>query len=206
MKYYLDITLVPDAEINLGFLWQKVYQQLHLALVDAAVIASDSNSVVAVSFPEYGSKVFPLGSKLRLFSLTKEAFSQLDIDKWLIRLTDYVHCKKVKSVPDTVSYVCFTRQQFTTNVNRLARRRAKRKGESIAQALKHYTDFEDQKSKLPFVNMVSLSTNSDADCMGNHKFRLFISKNIADDSKIGGVNTYGLSNREPINQTTVPWF
>lgn len=206
MKYYIDITLLPDAEVGLGFLWQKVYQQLHLALVDAKSLLKDSDSVIAVSFPEYGDKVYPLGSKLRLFSLTKEAFSLLDIEKWLIRLTDYVHFKQVNVVPDTASYVCFTRQQFTTNLNRLARRRVKRKGGSLAQALNYYADFEDHKSNLPFVNMVSLSSSKSFAGMENHKFRLFIVKEVADDFKRGDVNAYGLSASESNNQTTVPWF
>jgi len=61
MKYYLDITLLPDAETNLGFLWHKVYQQVHIALVENKVAKNQSE--IAVSFPEYGSKAFPLGAK-----------------------------------------------------------------------------------------------------------------------------------------------
>ena len=34
MTVYLEITLLPDVDISLNFLLQKVYQQLHLKLVD----------------------------------------------------------------------------------------------------------------------------------------------------------------------------
>ena len=34
MKYYLDMTLLPDTDITLDFIWQKIYQQVHIALVD----------------------------------------------------------------------------------------------------------------------------------------------------------------------------
>ena len=34
MKHYIEITLLPDAEVGLGFIWQKMYQQIHLALVE----------------------------------------------------------------------------------------------------------------------------------------------------------------------------
>mgnify|MGYP002637315332 FL=1 len=208
MKYYLDITLIPDAEVGFDFLWQKVYQQIHLAIVDIGNKQknSDSSFTIAVSFPEYGDKVFPLGSKLRLFAPTMEAFSQLEIDKWLVRLSDYVHLKAVQKVPKAVSYVCFTRQQFKTNANRLARRRAKRKGESLEQALKHYADFEGHESELPFVNMMSLSSGEHSSNQENHRFRLFIGKEAITDPKIGLLNAYGLSSSDSNTQTSVPWF
>ena len=193
MKYYLDITLLPDAEANLGFLWQKVYRQLHLALVEQQ--AANGNSAIAVSFPEYGDKDFPLGSKLRLFALTQSQLQQLDMGKWLNRLTDYSHCASIKKVSESVStFVCFKRVQFDTNVDRLARRRAKRKGESFEQALKHFNNFKEQESKLPFVNMNSLSKKE--------QFRLFIGKEIVKQTESSEFTSYGLS----LGGATVPEF
>ncbi|WP_423906114.1 type I-F CRISPR-associated endoribonuclease Cas6/Csy4 [Candidatus Spongiihabitans sp.] len=193
MKFYLDITLLPNAEATLGFLWQKVYGQLHLALVEMKM--SNGNSAIAVSFPEYGDKKFPLGSKLRLLSPTQEQLQQLDIGKWLNRLTDYSHCTPIKKVPESVSeFVRFKRVQFDTNVERLARRRAKRKGESMEQALKHFYGFKDRESKLPFINMNRLSKNK--------RFRLFIEKKIAKQKESCEFTCYGLSNQE----ATVPEF
>ncbi|MFT6209378.1 MAG: CRISPR-associated endonuclease Csy4, partial [Colwellia sp.] len=49
MKYYLDITLLPEADITLGFIWQKVYQQIHIALVDNKIGMNES--AIAVAFP-----------------------------------------------------------------------------------------------------------------------------------------------------------
>ena len=34
MKYYQEVTLLPNEEITPNFLWSKVYNQLHLALAD----------------------------------------------------------------------------------------------------------------------------------------------------------------------------
>lgn len=51
MDYYQDITLLPDAEVNLGFLWQKVFQQVHIALVEHKV--ADNRSAIALSIPKY---------------------------------------------------------------------------------------------------------------------------------------------------------
>jgi CRISPR-associated endonuclease Csy4 len=194
MKYYLDITLLSDAEVNLGFLWQKVYQQIHIALAENKT--ASGSSAIAVSFPEYGNEKYPLGAKLRLIGKTQEALNNLDAPKWLNRLTDYIHVTSIKEVPLSVDkFVCFKRQQFQTNIERLARRRVKRKGETLEQALKYYEDFEDTKSTLPFIIMQSLSADN--------KFRLFIKQKMVDEAVAGEFNCYGLSGAY---QTTIPWF
>jgi len=192
MKYYLDITLLPDAETNLGFLWQKVYQQVHLALVENKVTKYQSE--IAVSFPEYGNKVFPLGAKLRLLAETKAKLEQLDVIKWLNRLTDYVHCTSIKDVPDSVSsFTCFERVQVATNKERKARRRVKRHGGTLEEALAYFANFEVQYSTLPFINMNSLSENK--------KFKLFVNKIDVSEQRNGEFNCYGLS-----KIATVPSF
>ena len=192
MNYYQDITLISNSEINLGYIWQKVFQQVHIALAEEK--NANGNSDIAVSFPEYDSKNFPLGSKLRLLAYTSEQLQQLDICKWLNRLTDYCHFTSIKEVPQAVSeFMHFKRVQFDTNLERMARRRAKRKGESLDQAMQYFKDFKDKESALPFINMISLS--------GNKRFRLFIAKEAANKEKTGEFNCYGLS-----KTATVPWF
>lgn len=94
MKKYVEITLLPDAEIDLHFLWEKLYQQLHLAFVE---IADDQGMInVGVSFPRYEctEEKRSLGYKLRLFAESEDALRALQLDKWLARLSDYVHVKK----------------------------------------------------------------------------------------------------------------
>lgn len=192
MKYYLDITLLPDAEANLGFLWQKVYQQVHLALVENKT--ADNDSEIAISLPEYGCSTFPLGSKIRLLSRKKEQLQKLEITKWLNRLTDYAHCTSIKEVPKSVSqFACFKRVQFDSNIERLVRRRMKRKEETFEQAMDYFAGFEDRKSKLPFVNMKSLSESQ--------RFRLFIDRYVVGAACEGKFSCYGLS-----KGATVPLF
>ncbi len=192
MKYYLDITLLPDAEANLGFLWQKVYQQVHLALVENKIAINQS--AIAVSFPKYSDKEFPLGNKLRLFAETQEQFKQLDMGKWLHRLADYTHCTSVKEVPSTIDqFAQFKRKQFEVNAERLARRRVKRKGESLEQALNHFENFAGEETNLPFLNMKSLTSED--------SFKLFIGREILDKAGNGKFGCYGLS-----KGGGVPWF
>jgi CRISPR-associated endonuclease Csy4 len=193
MKYYLDITLLPDIEIPLGFIWQKVFHQVHIALADNKV--GENESEIALSLPNYGDKAFPLGNKLRLFSASEQALERLTITKWLKRFTDHTHITSVKAVPESTNeYVCFTRKQFNTNISRLARRRAKRHMETFDQALQHYASLADEQTKLPFINMKSLTNDT--------QFRLFIDRTITKAPKQGAFNCYGLSHATG----TVPWF
>jgi len=202
MKYYQDITLLPDAEANLGFLWQKVYQQIHIALAENKI--AENQSAIAVSFPKYDDKVFPLGDKLRLFAEQHSELEQFNIAKWLSRLTDYAHITSIKEVPSSVNeYACFKRKQFKSNLIKEAKRRAKYKGETLEDALTHFKDYQ-KESSLPYINMTSLSTEGERP--NNKIFKLFIEKNKADKLEQGCFNCYGLSSREITKIATIPWF
>ena len=191
MKFYLDITLLPDEETDLGFLWQKVYQQVHLSLVENK--QSDNSSLVAISFPQYGETNFPLGGKLRLLAGNAELLERLDLARWLTRLVDYCHTTSIKPVPTNVKYMQFRRNQFNSNVHRLARRRAKRKGETVEESLNYFASFKDEQTRLPYINMQSLSKDK--------KFKLFIKKESAEQEQSGEFNCFGLS-----KTATTPWF
>jgi len=64
----------------------------------------------------------------------------------------------------------------------------------------------DGKCDLPFVYMTSLSSSDDGVPSDRKKFRLFIEKVAVEKAQTGTFNCYGLSSRNPDNQTTVPWF
>ena len=194
MKYYIEIKLFADTEITLGFIWKKLYAQIHLALVE---VRDEKNLVsVGLSFPQYKLSEFPLGDKLRLFAKSKEELEALDLNRWLARLLDYVEVSQIKEVPSHVNeFVSFGRKQFKTNIQTLARRQAKRKGISYEEALKNYADFDEDKhkTKLPYVNIKSLSTG--------RELKVFIKKSEKQEPKEGLFSTYGLS-----NESTVPCF
>jgi len=183
--------------VNLGFVWEKVYQQLHLALVEHK--KSSSESALGISFPQYGKMTFPLGCKLRIFAPTEEQLQQLNIRQWLNRLSDHSHCTSIKAVPTGIKlFAIFRRKQFYTNAHvvRLAKRRSKRKKESLKQALEYFSGFNYQESKLPYINMVSLSSSQ-------NRFRLFIDRELLSQPSTGNFNCYGLSG---IKYATVPCF
>ncbi|MBC8258064.1 MAG: type I-F CRISPR-associated endoribonuclease Cas6/Csy4 [SAR324 cluster bacterium] len=203
MKFYTEISLIPCTEIALGFLWEKVFQQVHLAFAENKTV--NGTSEVGVSFPEYAAKPeknhFPLGSKLRLFAQTEKQLLRFNIEKWLNRLTDYSHCTSIREVPERVElYAVFSRKQFHTNPLRLARRRAKRTEESLEQAIEYYSSFKDKETKLPFINMVSLSSEQ------KNRFRLFVERELVNTPSEGVFNCYGLSCNDSGKSATVPWF
>ncbi|MFW8602439.1 type I-F CRISPR-associated endoribonuclease Cas6/Csy4 [Desulfobacterota bacterium M19] len=192
MIFYQEISLLPGADISPYFLWQKLYQQIHLALVENK--NSVNQSAIGVSFPDYNAAEYLLGTKLRLFAEDRRLLEELNCHKWLSRLSDYVQIGQTKSVPEKIEgYACFKHIKLKGNKGKLARRRARRKGESFQEALAHFDNYVEQHSKLPYINVVSLTNEQ--------RFRLFIEKQVSDQPQTGFFSCYGLS-----NTTTVPLF
>jgi CRISPR-associated endonuclease Csy4 len=217
MKFFLDIGLVPDAETNLGFLWQKVFQQVHIALVENGYESerklNDSsvkilrNSKIAVSFPEYGNKKFSLGSKLRLFSETNEELEKLNIDKWLNRLTDYVQISSIQPVPDNAAFMVFKQKRvkgvkrLEESLNKKADHISKKYGVDKSECLKELKiKHHFEKSKLPFIQLESQTSKK----RGEHGlFQIFIEKLECSESAQREYDCYGLA----LTKTaTIPWF
>lgn len=212
MNYYQEITLLPDAEIALGFLWQKVFQQVHIALADNK--ADSRYSCIAVGFPEYRQTQFPLGNKLRLFAKSQDALEKLNIHQWLIRLDDCVHIKGVKPVPSDVAYVSFVRRQVKSP-SRIARDMqekaalwARKSGKAIEECI---ADLEQSRPttlcRLPFLYLYSQQTRQRSPD-SNNKFPLFIE--MRQQSKLieGVFDCYGLSAKthgSPV-VATIPHF
>lgn len=194
MKYYIEITLLPNEEIPIYFLWEKLYQQLHLAFVE---IKDGSNkAAIGVSFPKYDNTLHHLGCKLRLFAPFNADLENLNINQWLSRLSDYVHITSIREVPNKKikGYAHFKRIQLKSNNARLARRKAKRKEISLDEAQGFYKQYKEVYSRAPFVRIKSLSSDK--------RFRLLIEK--VDVDKAGSkevFSTYGLS-----SISTVPLF
>jgi CRISPR-associated endonuclease Csy4 len=208
MKYYLDITLLPDAEANLGFLWQKVFQQIHLALVDNKVSANES--AVALSIVNYCDKAavdpnhkpFPLGNKLRLLADSEAILQKLDINRWLNRLMDYCHISSIKTVPtDIKQYARFNRKNVKS-IEKKAQRRAVHLAKPYDEVLAYLIEEGKSKAcKLPFINVESQESKKQAGKGVSCQFLLFIEQVLFDEAVNGKFDCYGLS-----KTATVPWF
>lgn len=192
MKYYIELTLLPGVDIGHYFLWEKVFQQVHLGLVEI----KNSNGIVpiGISFPEYNAERHEIGSKLRFFASEQKLLETLNISKWLRHFSDYVHLTRIRPVPDHISaHACYLRQQPKSSKERLARRKARREGIELEQALKLLEGFQEEQFKNPFITMTSQSSG--------RRFHLFILKQQAEKSVNQGFSTYGLS-----GSNTVPEF
>jgi len=191
MKVYQEITILPSEEIELYFMWEKLYQQLHLILVENLNEKGKSN--ISVSFPKYRQDKRWLGDKLRLFAESEHLLDTLNLSEKLARLSDYIHITSIRDVPNSVSgYTFFKRLNDKSNKEKLARRRAKRLNISFDEALAY---FKSNKERLqpkraliqyPFISMTSLST-------GN-KYPITIIREETEALIYGeGFSTYGLS-------------
>lgn len=179
MKYYQDITIIPGDGMSLYPIWEKVYQQVHLALVEHSFEVDEEignkremrrvkKSKVGLAFPNYHQKKHQLGNKLRLLSMSESDIHVLNLDQYFNRLEDYVHKTRIKLVSENkvTGYAFFKRFSTKGNVERLARRRQKRltaKGieTSYEKALDYFQNSQDRKAsdkiktRAPFVYLNS---------------------------------------------------
>lgn len=195
MNNYIELTLLPNIEedIPIYFLWEKVYQQLHLAFVE--VKDANNKIPVGISFPNYDEQQHQLGCKLRLFASSEDSLKALNLEKWLSRLTDYVHITSAKTVPKSVKkYAYFKRPRVENNNEKMARRRAERHGINLEDARLHFKGRQEKTCTAPFIFMSSLNSKQ--------RFPLLIQKIETDNSDTSkGFSTYGLS-----SQSSVPIF
>lgn len=194
MNSYQELSLLPQEEIPIHFLWSKVFQQIHLGLVE---MQDDQKRVpIGISFPEYviGEKYSVLGGKLRLFAQDEFTLVRFDAAKWLARLSDYVHCTSIRSVPEKLTgYAIFQREQPKTSKERLARRYASRHDVDYDAALLCYSRMTHRFVLTPFIRLRSLSSDK--------MFCLWIKKAAVAEFSDGSFSSYGLS-----ALTTVPDF
>ncbi len=197
MRFYQEITLLPNFEIDKNFLWFKLLTQIHLGLVK--IQDGNRKSPIGVSFPEYSAdksdkKKFGVGSKIRLFAQNEDDLIKFDSTKWLSCFSDYVHITAIRQVPQKIDgYAIYNRHQPKVNKERLARRYATKHKVSYEVALEHYKDMGEKLVKYPFVKLKSLSSKND--------FCLWIKKTTTNESNYQKFSTYGLN-----GISTVPEF
>lgn len=192
MNYYIEITLIPSADIGIHFIMEKTFRQIHLGLIK---MQSPTGKVpIGISFPEYDSEKNRLGGKIRLFAIKEPVLEKLDVSKCLGNLTDYVHVTGIRVVPENVSsYANFSRQQPKSSNIRMARRKARRESIEFEQALQILDEYKEQRVRTPFTNMSSQSSKQ--------RYRLFILRRKADELINDDFSCYGLSSK-----STVPLF
>ena len=133
-----------------------------------------------------------LGQKLRLMALDESDLIRLDINRWLHRLSDYVHVRGIVLVPETDSYESFSRENTKGSLEKHIRRRMKRHEETYEQALSNYGGYEqdDVKSRVPFIKLKSLASGNEF-CLNIDKKRVAVNTDELPTHQ--RFNTYGLN-------------
>jgi CRISPR-associated endonuclease Csy4 len=185
--HYIDIVLLPDPEFCEAHLLGALMAKLHRRLVQ---IRADD---IGVSFPGYSLRPRSLGRLLRLHG-SDVALRRVMTEPWLQGMRDHVSVTTVTPVPSGAVHRVVRRRQFKTNVERLRRRRMRRKGETAAQVAAAIPDSVERRPDLPYVHLRSASSGQ--------VFCLFVEQGAgAAGSVAGRFNSYGLS-----LGATVPWF
>ena len=197
MKYYQEITIIPDPDIAPYFIWSKLFTQFHIAL--AEMKNKHDIESIGVSFPDYhyddkNEKSSKLGLKLRVFAPSQEDLETINLDHWLARLTDYVHIKGIKDVPrdKITSYVSVHRYRFKpieVQAQTLADKLNVCYEEAMAIVVKRKA-----KLKLPFIRMFSESNKT--------HYPLQILQQPSEEDVTGGFNVYGMNGM--LDNVTVP--
>ncbi len=184
MNYYIDIKLLPDAELSETFLMNKVYAKLHKILSDLR-----SNSI-GISFPNYRKL---LGGVLRIHA-TKENLEQLQSLNWLSRLTDYCNISQITEIPEDIEgHRTVSRIQSNMTESKL-RRLIKRGSISSEEAKEYRAKMFQEGLDNPYVELESSSNG--------HKYRRYIAfSELSDTPKLGEFDQFGLS-----KGATIPWF
>lgn len=186
-SHYLDLRVVPDPESGPAQLLGALYDRLHLAMVQ------QQRDDIGVSFPQYSTNPIAIGSVLRLHGSRDVLLGFLQTD-WLKGMRDHVRMTDVTPVPADAPHRTVHRRQFKTSVDRLRRRRMRRKGETEQQAIEAIPSTVGRRPGLPYVHLHSRSTGQ--------PFCLFIALGpLVQAGVVGPFNSHGLS-----NTATVPWF
>jgi len=195
MDYYLDIKVVPDDDIPIYFIRNKVYTKLHKSL--SRMGATD----IGVSFPKYRVK---LGDVIRIHG-TKQRLDELQAMGWIGGLSGYCEVSGIKLVPETVAgYRTVARKQPTMTLKKLQKRVDDQKGKGALKSDEDVKAYERQyKEKMygsqsldnPYLELISSKP-------GHHKYRRFIQfGELVERPTEGEFDQFGLS-----KTATIPWF
>ncbi len=201
MVFYIDLKLLPDEEVPIFFIRNKVYTKLHKVIFDLS--ATD----IGISFP-YLEKAkkddkneMNFGEVIRIHS-TKNRLNELQKLNWLGGLAGYCQVGEVFPVPDEVKgHQVISRIRQTMSMAKLSKKIAylQKKGYLKDNEADSYK--KQYKAKLfatgldnPYLELQSVSTGS--------KYRLYIQfGELQQQAVIGEFNRFGLS-----KTATVPVF
>jgi CRISPR-associated endonuclease Csy4 len=183
MDYYLEITLLPDAEFKSTVLMNVVYTKLHKAIHD--LHATD----IGVSFPKYQVN---LGNVLRIHG-DLIVLGKLHRQSWLGGISGYCTQSEITAVPPVTKYRTVSRKQ--SNMSHAKLQRLIKRGSISEDSVKSYCDkMLTKELGNPYLELQSGSNG--------HRHRRYIKfGDIVDSPVLGEFDSFGLS-----KTATIPWF
>jgi CRISPR-associated endonuclease Csy4 len=196
MNYHLNIKLIPDAEMPIHFIRNKIYAKLHKAIFTL------NTTDIGISFPNSKKNkkdTLPnilLGSTIRIHS-TQARLQQLQNLNWLGGLVSYCQISNILPVPDKVDgYQVISRIRQNMSFTRMQKKIIHQKSKGYLKTDEDISTYEKYyKAKMfktglnnPYLELQSTSTGS--------KYRLYIEfSELQDKAVIGDFNNFGLSNK-----------
>ncbi len=183
MNFYLDLKIVPDAEVPIYFIRNKIYTKFHKALY--TLKATD----IGISFPSYKIK---LGDVIRIHT-NETRLTELQATNWLGGLSGYCDMSSIQPVPNNVEYRTISRKQANMTAAKL-RRLLKRGSISSEEAKQYKAKMFSQSLDSPYLELESSSN-------GNKHRRYLEFGELSNEETTGEFDHFGLS-----KIATVPWF
>ncbi len=183
MEYYLDLMVIPDEEVPVYFIRNKIYTKLHKALF--TLNATD----IGISFPNYTVK---LGNVIRIHG-SEIRLAELQETNWLGGLAGYCDVSEIRAVPDNAKHRTISRKQSNMTQAKL-RRLIKRGSISSDEAKQYRAKMFSQSLDNPYLELESTSN-------GNKHRRYLEFGQLLDNAVVGEFDQFGLS-----KTATVPWF
>jgi CRISPR-associated endonuclease Csy4 len=183
MNHYIDIQLVPDAELPAPVLMNAVFIKLHRGLCDLG------SNAIGVSFPNQNGT---LGNRLRLHGDVQELNNLMGLN-WIGPMAGYCQVSEIQEAPSGVSYRTVSRKQ--TNMSQAKLKRLRKRGSITEDQARDY------KAKMfskgldnPYLELQSASNG--------HRHRRYIEFGEIQDHPVSGeFDSFGLS-----KTATIPWF
>lgn len=204
MKFYQEITLAEQMDVDFNYILSITVQALHGAI---AVAKGDSEEGgIAIAFPEY--KYNPkkngfLGKRIRCFAASESELANIDLKAVLRHLSDYAKVGDIKEVGDKAThYEIYTKYRHKNTVKKaqslydhLLKKFGQEKFDREVgsfEALVEQCEKRNGQLPYPYVNLVSKGTGA--------AYPLRIKRDIVtSDTKTAAFSGYGLSDQSKLS-------
>ncbi|MEI6894440.1 MAG: type I-F CRISPR-associated endoribonuclease Cas6/Csy4 [Colwellia sp.] len=183
MDHYIDIKIIPDAEMRENALLNKVYTKFHKALFDL------KSNRIGVSFPEYHVK---LGKLIRVHG-EQSILNDFQGSNWLSGLSGYCKVSDIVKVPEKCKHRVISRKQANMTESKL--RRLIKRGSIKPEEIKAY------KAKMFSQGLDHAFLELDSGSNGHNHRRFIEFGHLLEKALAGEFDQFGLS-----KTATIPWF